>query len=449
VRELALLLNRVVLSTRQPPFGSQTWSIKSVSPNWLTAAFQMACGCPAGLPVSVASRTHRWRFHARGALGKALEAPVEGDVIVAVLDTCPLQSSVDKAAARFPANSLLAAVHNDVPMNSPALIPTPTIAQHLAGVLPRLQWDMQSGRLHDHPEEFTMADHGLFVTGVVYDVLRGGGKVHLIRALNDHGIGDLFAITQTLAQLPLRLLGSDDPRPGEPRLVVNLSLGIDVPIPARFLDRWLPRTSQNLDVIHSHLPDVTTALALLHANLADAMDSLAERGIAVVAASGNDAMRQDVLPGEPPPPRFPARYENVLGVASTRRDLRTAADFSNRGQLSAAAGPGHISTFGGNIVPAPTSNEPGTTDPDDGVVGIFSNGLLPGGAVNRSGWVRWAGTSFSAPIIAGIAARLWATNPGIGPQDLMTWVHSFGHHPHGGADPDAPLEVPVVDVSQS
>src|SRR5207248_6726761 len=107
-----------------------------------------------------------------------------------------------------------------------------------------------------------------------------------------------------LAELPRRLLGSDVARDGEPRLVVNLSLGIDLPIPARLLARWLPNTAQSLELLHSHLPDVSGALNLLHANLADVIGSLTERGVAIVAATGNDALRPDVAQGDPPPPRF-------------------------------------------------------------------------------------------------------------------------------------------------
>jgi hypothetical protein len=449
VRELTLLLNRFASSTQPEPFGIQMWTIKVVSPNWLTVALQDPCSCPAGLPVPVDSKRHRWRFRFRGDLAEALEEEVRRDVVVAVLDTCPEQTAVNTAAAKFPGNGLLGAIRASVPMDSPSVISKTAVAQPVAGCLPRLQWDMQSGPVHDHPDQFTLGDHGLFVTGIVYDVLQGGGRVHLIRVLNDFGIGDLFAITHALAELPRLLLGSDAPRPDEPRLVVNLSLGIDVPIPARLLERWLPRTARDPEVLHTHLPDVSGILAQVHANLADAIAALTERGVVVVAATGNDALRLDVLPGDPPPPRFPARYDNVLGVAATRRDLHTAADYSNRGELAAASWPGDVSTFGGNVVPPVAANEPGTTDPKDGIVGIFSSPTLPGGAGNSSGWARWAGTSFSTPIVAAVAARLWATNPTLAPMDLIAWLRSFAHHPHNGSNPDSPLGVPVLDASQT
>jgi Subtilase family len=438
VRELVLLLNRFALTDQS---GGEDVRIRAFSPNWLTIAHQFGCGCPAGLPIPVAEPP-RYDFRFGDALGRALEDSARGEVVVAVLDTSPTQAMLDDAAARFRDNRLLTQVQKEIRMDSPTVSP-PGFAAHLTGCLPRLQWDMQSGPAHDDPEGFAMPDHGLFVAGIVHQVLAGRGRVHLIRVLNDFGVGDLFTISHALAVVPELLV-----RPDSARLVVNLSLGIDLPIPARLLDRWLPALAQNVKTLREHAPEISQLLDLLHANLQDVIHSLTERGVLVVASSGNDALRQDVDPGDPPPPRFPARYRDVLGVAATRRDLTTASDYSNRGELSAAMWPGHVSTFGGQVVPAAALDQPATTDPADSLVGIFSSPSLPGGAANTSGWVRWAGTSFSTPLVAGTAARLWSIRPELGPLEVIARLRSFAHHPHGGGDPDAPLEVPVLDVVQ-
>jgi len=433
VRELVLLLNRFALSE----------SVRDVAPNWLTIAHQFGCGCPAGMPLPVESPRPRYPFQFGAGLENALDQPPRGEVVVAVLDTCPTQDALDQAAQRFPDNQLLQEVDKDVRMDSPSSTP-PDFAAHLAGCLPRLQWDMQSGIVHDHPDEFAMPDHGLFVTGIVHDVLAGRGRVHLMRVLDDFGVGDLFTMTHVLAALPELFLRPDPDR----RLVVNLSLGIDLPIPARLLDRWLPNTAGNVKTLRDHGPDVAELLDRLHANLQDVIQSLTEHGVLVVAASGNDALRLDVDPGDPPPPRFPARYDDVLGVAATRRDLSSAANYSNRGELAAPIWPGDVSTFGGEVVPAAAPNQPATTDPADSIVGIFSSPSLPGGTANTSGWVRWSGTSFSTPLVAAVAARLWATRPELGPREVVALLRSFAHDPHAGPDPDAPLEVPVLDITQ-
>lgn len=449
VRELVLLLNRAVRGAQQRPFGNVTWSVAAASPNWLTVAYQFACGCPAGLPVAVHSRRRGFPFEFRGALNEALAQPSRGEVIVAVLDTSPSQVAVEAAADKFPGNELLNQVRGQVEMNSPALLSSAAagLGAHLDGVLPRLQWDMRAGPVPERPEDYTLADHGLFVAGVVADILGKSGRVHLIRVLNDAGIGDVLAISHALTTLLGVFLGGYQRPEDEPRLVVNLSLGIDVPVPMRLLDRWLPQTAHNLDALRSRQPDIADTLDLVHANLADVVGALLERGVLVVAAAGNDALRADLEPGQRPPPRYPARYSDVLSVAATRRDVTAPANYSNKGETVPSAVPGDLATFGGTIVGA-GPNAPGTTDDTDGVVGIFSAPKLPGGATNSSGWVRWAGTSFSTPIVAATAARLWATRPHLKAPEVVSWLHSFGRHPHGGLDPDSPLEVPVLPVWQ-
>jgi subtilisin family serine protease len=279
-------------------------------------------------------------------------------------------------------------------------------------------------------------------------VVGRGTELHLIRVLNDYGIGDVLAINHALATLPRALLGSDTPPPDGPLLVVNLSLGSDVPIPARLLERWLPNVARDAGRLAASLPEICTLLDQLHGNLADVTTWLAERGVLVVAAAGNDALRRDVTPTEPPPPRYPARYDDVLGVAAVRRDLRSAAIYSNRGDTVVQAGSGHISTFGGNVQPPPSDDAPATTDADDSVVGIYS-GDLPLGVANATGWAKWSGTSFSTPIIAGLTARLWSTEPMLSPQQVAGSVRGLAQHPHGGANPDAPLQVPVLAVQQA
>jgi subtilisin family serine protease len=319
---------------------------------------------------------------------------------------------------------------------------------HLHDCLPRLQWNMQSGPAHDHPEHFQVPDHGLFAAGIIFDIVGKDTPQYLIRVLNDYGIGDVLAICHALAALPRVLLGSESPTSESPRLVVNLSLGADLPIPARLLDRWLPATAHDPERLRNHLPEVCTLLDQLHGNLSDVTSWLADRGVLVVAAAGNDALRRDVRPGEPPPPRYPARYDEVLGVAAMRRDLSTPAAYSNRGDVVVQSGSGHISTFGGNVVPATSDDTSATTEADDSVIGIFSS-ALPGGGANTTGWARWSGTSFSTPIIAGIAARVWAADPSLTPRQVAGTLRAFSQHPHGGMNPDSPLDVPVLPVTQA
>src|SRR2546429_9504237 len=65
-----------------------------------------------------------------------------------------------------------------------------------------------------------MADHGLFVTGLIRDVAPRA-QIRLIRILNDYGGGDLYNIYAALTDLEVELISGPIRR-----LVINLSLNI-------------------------------------------------------------------------------------------------------------------------------------------------------------------------------------------------------------------------------
>ncbi len=447
IRELVLLLNVRLAGTRIGQFRGQTWSIKSVAPNWLTAALPFSCGSPAGLPLPAAPKQPPHVVFPDTSVQTLMRRRVRGRAIVAVLDTCPDDKAVKAAARKFGGNPLLGAVAK-ITMNDPAVLPTGYFG-HLDGCLPRVQWNMLSGPAHDQPEHFQMVDHGLFALGLIYDILGKSAELHLIRVLNEYGIGDVLAINQALAMLPRLLLGSDDPSPDGDKLVVNLSLGSEVPIPERLLERWLPTTAKDPQKLAANLPHICMLLDQIHGNVADTTTWLTERGVLVVAAAGNDALRPDVG-GDRPPPRFPARYEDVLGVAAVSKQWRSAALYSNRGDTVIQAGSGHIATFGGNVVPSSADDHAAETDANDSLTGVASAATLAGGRTNDTGWARWSGTSFATPIISAVAARLWMTEPALGPRDVAVALRQrFGHDPGAGPDPDFPLEVPVLLAEQT
>lgn len=61
----------------------------------------------------------------------------------------------------------------------------------------------------------------------------------------------------------------------------------------------------------------------------------------------------------------------------------------------------------------------------EGVISI-STAPDPATATPTSGWVRWAGSSFSTAIISAIAANLWAEDPSRTPAQVRHQIRSLG-----------------------
>ena len=106
---------------------------------------------------------------------------------------------------------------------------------------------------------------------------------------------------------------------------------------------------------------------------------LRKRDCVLVAAAGNDAWAA---------PFWPAAFDWCVGVGSLDRDTRVS-EFSNFG-VSAdvyALGRNHVNAF-------PDGTFVCHESPDKGDVRVFGTGLA-----------RWSGTSFAAPVVAGLIAR--------------------------------------------
>ena len=106
---------------------------------------------------------------------------------------------------------------------------------------------------------------------------------------------------------------------------------------------------------------------------------LRKRDCVLVAAAGNDSWSA---------PFWPAAFDWCVGVGSLDRDGRVS-DYSNFG-VSAdvyALGRNHVNAF-------PDGTFECHESPDKGDIRVFSTGMA-----------RWSGTSFAAPVVAGLIAR--------------------------------------------
>jgi hypothetical protein len=150
---------------------------------------------------------------------------------------------------------------------------------------------------------------------------------------------------------------------------------------------------QGADVINLSLGSVTTG----DEPVAEAIAYAQSRDVLVVAAAGNESTDLDDLP--PGQQLIPGGlpYSNIVTVAaSDRSDSLTT--FSNYG--------------------------PGTVD-------IAAPGIDMLTTSVSGGYVAAQGTSFAAPVVAGVAALLLSSDPGIGHQELAARITAFVAKPAG------------------
>ena len=225
----------------------------------------------------------------------------------------------------------------------------------------------------------TMANsHGIFVAGLIHRIAPES-DIQVIRVLNDNGCGDLWALNQALEYYKSRMsawTGDLD------KTVINMSLGI----------RTTDTTNQK---------EVNTLEELI--KYAD------EEGAIFIAAAGNDS-------ADPSKPRqkmqIPASSKLVLGVAATDERGKISC-YSNKGDLAAPGGDGGSWTE--NTVTEPCVSRADTWDnatapgPHGGAkctdMAACGFGLISLGET-RDGpqYMYWAGTSFAAPLVSGMAA---------------------------------------------
>ncbi len=117
--------------------------------------------------------------------------------------------------------------------------------------------------------------------------------------------------------------------------------------------------------------------------IAQTLDLVTDMGALVVAAAGNDNINNDLHPF------YPGSYPRVLSVGATAKDSRERASFSNYGKMVNVFAPG----VGINV-----------TAPDD----EYSSSAN--------------GTSFSAPLVSGVAALVKTRYPNISPDALREQI---------------------------
>jgi hypothetical protein len=362
-------------------------TLVSASPDWLAGGgtHQIVGGGPGGVPVSVAAPAvgSPWQFsmlQTDGTMQSPINEGTNGNgVMVVLLDTAP---SV---------HILAAASHNWE--SPPKLVDHPIVQSLLAPATAAIP-----GKLHVHPlsyeilqplaeysltgQRYLMPDHGLFVAGIV-NAIAPGADLHLVEALSPHCVGSLDSIVAALYHAFTVLRNPLTP------LIVNCSAT---------LGAWT--ATHEMGGLPAQLQG-PLGIAFVNGGLDGLCALLRFSAITIVAAAGNDssvAVRRG--------PAYPAAYNSVISVG--------------------ALAPDPAPVVGTVYPPANYTNMPNTNTKDGfmvlggtpavGIMGAYIGDVLHPGYINNpdtqgyrpngTGWARWAGTSFAAPIISGLCARL-------------------------------------------
>jgi hypothetical protein len=256
--------------------------------------------------------------------------------------------------------------------------------------------------------DLQMDSHGLFVANMAHAVAPGSA-IHLVQVLQyDEGSGlirgHLFSL---LNSLYIYLEGDRQYRETTGKVdsltAVNLSLGFDISQTDVDGVSELGGAIESVRVASGSKGDFTVA----------SLEALLSRyqgpGVVFVAAAGNDRERV---------PQLPASYPEVIGVGGLNYTGHRAC-FSNSGDVYApGGGSGGQYTGAGCIFNLETCFQ--ESECLCGVTSVALTDLIAEGDLYSAEYACWAGTSFSAPLVSGMAAlALWEGYPSGEIQELF------------------------------
>lgn len=362
-----------------PEIQSTTIAIRGSAPNWVaTGASQPdVMGGPAGMPTLPATppasasdwdfalppmlESIRAQLKQLQAMGSAAPA-----IDVCVLDTAPCDTDCAMATELWPGNSELQAL----------LQPGGPLQIYHSGQTHLLDL------IDDRGEGYLMSNHGLFIANIVRTIAPNA-RIHLIEVLNPYGVGCLESFLKGFATAKQILRGSQSAgnltvkRAADLPGIINCSFVIPGP------------------AIHARLKGQNQNDTPYDAGLSQMISYLTDddRFAFIVAAAGNDGKTEP----------FPAKFSDAISVGAIQPtdSANTAAWYSDYDPKD----PGNdVYTLGGTL---DVIGESFYSNPNAGILGLFIASKLGGPeprATNTSGWVRWSGTSFAAPIVSGVMA---------------------------------------------
>ena len=283
-------------------------------------------------------------------------------------------------------------------------------------------------------EPLDVSDHGVFAAGLV-KAIAPDTSVVLVRVLNDTGQGTLRDLIAGLEAYGSGRIGSNGDLTNT---IINLSLGMGYKrpqIPAE-VATLMDRMARFDDPICQEYLAPDNRVPSLQNQLAKMRDA----GAVVIAASGNDSLHDPFQPMQ-----NPANFDGVVGVAATNIQGAPSC-FTNAGQLSAPGGDGD--TGGGLCQPKQIT----AICADQGGQCEWALISTVNPATYPSGYAYWIGTSFSTPLVAGVAARVMAETSSTLPDQVEATLMCAATgtvQPLGVSDVNAPTGAGIPVLRQA
>ncbi len=185
-------------------------------------------GCPVSPPIPIhdSNATGQWKITLPKVSDPSLLDKTGDGVMVFILDTLPTRDQILQAAETVGSNNMLL-------QHMAEQIKLENIKICYQDVPDRAQTAVTGKDIYGRLAGFHMADHGLFIAGIVRD-LAPEATIECIRVLNDDGVGDLKTLIKALKDIHKRMLpvNPDTEKEGDlynKRVVINLSRRSELP----------------------------------------------------------------------------------------------------------------------------------------------------------------------------------------------------------------------------
>jgi len=377
--------------------------ITIAAPAWLSGGTPgIGQGCPLTppMPLAVTDSCSNWHIDLPN-LPDDLELKTGKGVTVFILDAFPELGVITRAAQDAGSSNLLLGNVSTTATFDYSLMSGLQEVQVMADTKNTFVGKDVYGRHYP----ILMADHGLFIAGIVRDVAPDT-QIECIRVLDDLCVGNLQSIVDALNNIYLRKAPSSGDLNGQ-AVVVNLSLVIPTDEEAN---------SQGIDTTIGGFNNVW-------ANLKQVLQSLSDLGVIIAASAGNEADLRELPPGaNRPDALYPAKFANAPDSIEGVIPVGAVTSRGKPASYSCYPGLRGVATYGGEV---PTVAPPDPPDPpsdniqvtiSDAPVGIYSSVEYPPlqedppeqyyTAPDNRAWAYWVGTSFATPIISALAARV-------------------------------------------